>query len=160
MPGDLSHHCLIARPQASPATHSADGVDCTAEDCPNIGHTSCLGSNTILDCCEIKAQSAALGITASLVFQEVAPDSPQGEADPSNVDTHSDDDAWEHLQLEPSTLVTIIRKLRMELQRKRSSLSYFDTTFQGIAQQPPSPVLTSLTPGPLPYLPTHRLHHT
>ena len=113
MPADLTHHRLIARPPGLPGyapvrwcavcgkkAARKSVVDCTAETCPNVAHTSCTGNDTTFDCCEVNALHAALVISASVVFLEAAPDSPQRR----RVQLHPVD---HRMKLNPPTLILL-----------------------------------------------------
>ncbi|ROT68874.1 hypothetical protein C7M84_012936 [Penaeus vannamei] len=119
MPGDVSHHRLIARPPGLPGyqpgrwcavcgktTSNRTIIDCSSGDCPNTSHTNCLGDNSTFDCCEVSALRTAQGITSPVVYQ-----------------------------LDPRELVENIRQLRKELKRKKNILSFFEATSQTLAEK-------------------------
>ncbi|ROT68876.1 hypothetical protein C7M84_012938 [Penaeus vannamei] len=91
MPGDVSHHRLIARPPGLPGyqpgrwcavcgktTSNRTIIDCSSGDCPNTSHTNCLGDNSTFDCCEVSALRTAQGITSPVVYQVAAAEPPEG----------------------------------------------------------------------------------
>ncbi|ROT68882.1 hypothetical protein C7M84_012944 [Penaeus vannamei] len=93
MPGDVSHHRLIARPPGLPGyqpgrwcavcgktTSNRTIIDCSSGDCPNTSHTNCLGDNSTFDCCEVSALRTAQGITSPVVYQVAAAEPPEGGA--------------------------------------------------------------------------------
>ncbi|KAG0712473.1 hypothetical protein GWK47_018400 [Chionoecetes opilio] len=151
MQGDVSHHQLIARPTGLPGyapvrwcavcgkkTANTEVIPCTtAVDCSNIVHTTCVGSNTTLDCGEVSALRTAADISAPVVYQEAVADLPQGVANIPESPTvdDSDSDYADLLQLEPRELVEIIRQLRVELARKKNIINYFETTSHTLADK-------------------------
>ena len=154
MPGDVSHHRLIARPPGLPGyqpgrwcavcgktTSNRTIIDCSSGDCPNTSHTNCLGDNSTFDCCEVSALRTAQGITSPVVYQVAAAEPPEGgaafHAEPFDVPAadDDDDDLDDLLQLDPRELVENIRQLRKELKRKKNILSFFEATSQTLAEK-------------------------
>lgn len=158
MTGDVSHHRLIARPPGLPGyapsrwcavcgkkTADKAVVHCSANDCPNIVHVSCLADETTFDCSEVSAQRIALGITAPVGYHDPTA-SNQHEEVVTN-DTSSEGDALsgppegideDLLKLNPTELVSIIRNLQAELVKKNKALqlySSFSNNIGGVRDQ-------------------------
>ncbi|KAK4297215.1 hypothetical protein Pmani_030362 [Petrolisthes manimaculis] len=154
MPGDVSHHRVITRPPGLPGyqpgrwcavcgktTSDKTIIDCSSGDCPNTSHTTCLGNSNTFDCCEVSALRTSLGITAPVFYQGATADSQDFydvlDADTSDVIAadDDDDDLEDLLQLDRRELVENIWKLRKELKRKKTILSFFEATSQTLAEK-------------------------
>ncbi|KAG0714339.1 hypothetical protein GWK47_001612 [Chionoecetes opilio] len=95
---------------------------CSAPQSPKVGLTqSCLGAQTEYNCSQVADLRLARGITAPVLYvEEAALTSTPSDAVSSNPPPAAEEEE-DLLELQPSELVTILQKLRVELSKKTKS---------------------------------------
>ena len=134
-------HCLITRPVGLPGyapkawcavcgktTSNLSTQTCVTTDCPNVCHTDCLNGEENFNCFNVDTLRSVFDIPDAISYVEYSDD--------VNANVNPENDLDSELQnLEKNELVSMIKRLRAEIIKKNSILSFFSTTTADLANK-------------------------
>ena len=134
-------HSLITRPLGLPGyapkvwcaicgktTANLSIQNCVTADCPNVCHTDCLNGEENFNCFNVDTFRSVFKIPDIISYVE--------DSDEVNAGISPDNDLDKELiNLEKKELVAMVERLKAELVRKNSILSFFSTTTTDLANK-------------------------